>query len=232
MNSAIQLPNWLQAGFIGVVLAVYAFFAILVGRTFPGARNLIRILTVWLAFTGLLAQGGYFADFTSVPPRIPVFAAVQIGFIVWLVFKSDWADGLSRIPQTALIGMQSFRIVVEFLLAGLATANLLPHEMSWQGWNFDFITGVTAIGVALWIARGGEAGRRFPILLWNCLGLALLFNVVFTAMLSTPYPFQVLHFSVDNFIIGYFPVTWLPLFLVPMAVLLHLISIRRALRNP
>jgi hypothetical protein len=48
-------------------------------------------------------------------------------------------------------------------------------------------------------------------------------------LLSVPYPSQLLHLSVPTFIIAYFPVVWLLTVLVPMAYLLHLVSINRCL---
>jgi hypothetical protein len=83
--------------------------------------------------------------------------------------------------------------------------------------------------MAVWIGRRGEKISRKWILAWNVAGLLLVTNVVVHGMLSVPYPFQVLHLSVDNFVVSQFPVVWLPFFLVPVAYLLHVISIKKCL---
>jgi hypothetical protein len=61
------------------------------------------------------------------------------------------------------------------------------------------------------------------------MGLCLVTAVLAQGMLSIPYPFQLLHLSVPTFIIASFPVVWLLTVLVPIAYLLHIISIRRCL---
>jgi hypothetical protein len=44
-----------------------------------------------------------------------------------------------------------------------------------------------------------------------------------------PYPFQLLYLSVPTSIVAQFPVVWLLTVLVPIAYLLHIVSIRRCL---
>jgi len=64
-------------------------------------------------------------------------------------------------------------------------------------------------------------------LLWNIVGLLVLANIVVVAVLSTPYPFRYFMNEPGNTIVFNFPFVWLPSFVVPFALLLHLISIRR-----
>jgi hypothetical protein len=70
---------------------------------------------------------------------------------------------------------------------------------------------------------------RYLTLAWNLMGLGLVTAVLAQGMLSVPYPFQLLHLSVPTSIVAHFPVVWLLTMLVPIAYLLHLVSIRRGL---
>jgi hypothetical protein len=61
------------------------------------------------------------------------------------------------------------------------------------------------------------------------MGLCLVTAVLAHGIFSMPYPFQLLHLSVPTFVVASFPVVWLLTVLVPIAYLLHLVSIRRCL---
>jgi hypothetical protein len=101
--------------------------------------------------------------------------------------------------------------------------------MTYYGRNFDVLAGVTAVVLAIWLKRRGEAPLRLVVLAWNLMGLSLLTVVLVHGLLSIPYPSQVLHLSVPTFVIASFPIVWLLTVLVPIAYLLHLASIRRCL---
>ncbi len=154
---------------------------------------------------------------------------MQLAFVFWLGWFSAWSDLLAEIPQVVLVGLQCFRVPVELLLATLGTRKLLAMEMTYYGRNFDVLEGLTAIVLATWLRRRGEESLRLVVLAWNLMGLSLVTVVLVHGLLSVPYPSQVLHLSVATFIIARFPVVWVLTVLVPMAYLLHLVSIRRCL---
>jgi hypothetical protein len=149
--------------------------------------------------------------------------------VFWLGWYSHWSDLLAKIPQYILVGLQCFRIPVELLLATLAARKLLAIEMTNNGRNFDVLEGITAVALAIWLKRRGENSLRHVVLVWNLIGLSLVTVVLAHGLLSVPYPSQFLHLSMPTFIIAYFPVVWLLTLLVPMAYLLHLVSMRRCL---
>jgi hypothetical protein len=136
---------------------------------------------------------------------------------------------LAEIPQYILVGLQCFRIPIELLLATLGTRRLLAIEMTYYGRNFDVLEGITAVALAIWLKRCDENSLRHVVLVWNLTGLSLVTVVLVHGLLSVPYPSQLLHLSVPTFIIAYFPAVWLLTVLVPMAYLLHLVSIKRCL---
>ncbi len=183
----------------------------------------------WTALTAWLAVSGALANFASGQPRIPILALAELGFVVWAAWFSRWSGYLAQIPQVALIGLQCFRIPVEFLLAELANRQLLAIEMTFYGRNFDILAGATAIMLAIWLRRDGEESLRPIVLGWNVIGLCLVTSVLAHGMLSVPYSFQLLHLSVPTFVVASFPVVWLATVLVPIAYLLHIVSIRRCL---
>lgn len=193
-----------------------------------GDKKFTLTLLAWLLVTGLLSQLQFFSNFQSMPPRLPLFIAAAFIFVIWKSFFSKKRHIFSLAPQTQLVAMQQFRIVLEIVLASLAVQNLLPVEMSYHGRNFDILIGISAVILSVAIKKYGEEKLRGLTIVWNFIGIALVTNVAVHGMLSAPYPFKVLNLSLDNAVVGYFPATWLPLFLVPTAYFLHFVSLRRA----
>jgi hypothetical protein len=94
--------------------------------------------------------------------------------------------------------------------------------------NYDVLTGLTAPFIALYLAR--NPGRKKTVgVVWNILGLLLLLNIVTIALLSAPSPFRIFMNEPANTIVAYWPFIWLPGFVVPVAFLLHVFSLKQLL---
>jgi hypothetical protein len=211
-----------------IVLGTFSFFLLRQSTSFWWV---VAVLAGWMMLTAGMADSGILARFTSPPPWILLLAFVQLSFVLWLAWFSSWGALLAGIPQHILVGLQCFRIPVEVLLATLSTRKLLAIEMTYYGRNFDILEGLTAVVLAVWLKRRGETPLRLVVLVWNCLGLSLITVVLVHGLLSVPYPSQLLHLSIPTFVIASFPVVWLLTVLVPIAYLLHFISIRRCLTS-
>jgi len=223
------LPHNIAIGFILLPLAVLAILSVLMIRSSRSLWWVVAVMVGWATVTSMLSFSGALASFESGQPRIPILVLTQLVFVVWLAWFSGWSGSLAQIPQTSLIGLQCFRIPVEFLLAEMADHKLLAMEMTFYGRNFDILAGVTAIMLAIWLRRDGEESLRPVVLGWNLMGLCLLTTVLAHGILSMPYPFQLLYLSVPTFVVASFPVVWLLTVLVPIAYLLHVVSIRRCM---
>lgn len=102
--------------------------------------------------------------------------------------------------------------------------------MTFEGRNFDIAAGITAPFVA-WFAFKNKDIRRKILLAWNFICLALLINIVVTALLTAPSPIQKIAFDQPNIAVLYFPFSWLPVFIVPVVLFAHLSSIRQLLKK-
>ena len=148
-----------------------------------------------------------------------------------LVLVASLAVGLSRvgyrlaagIPLAALVGVQSFRLPLELMMHRAYTDGLMPVQMSYSGYNFDIVTGATAIVVAILVASG-KAGVGL-VRIWNWVGTLLLANVLVIAVLTTPL---VDFFKTEpkNVWITQAPFVWLPAVMVAMALLGHIVVFR------
>jgi hypothetical protein len=103
----------------------------------------------------------------------------------------------------------------------------MPGLFSWPAGLGDVLTGALGPIVAIAYRRGPRenADRVFA---WNLFGLADLVVAVTAGMLSSPSPFQLFAFDLPNELVSVFPLVLVPVFLVPVSVLLHLASLVKA----
>src|SRR4029078_8581389 len=69
------------------------------------------------------------------------------------------------LPFVALIGFQAFRLPLELVMHRAAVAGIMPNVMSYSGYQFQIVSGATALPLALYAWR-----RPLPrpvIMLWN-----------------------------------------------------------------
>ncbi|MEM6297431.1 MAG: hypothetical protein AAF740_01955, partial [Bacteroidota bacterium] len=108
--------------------------------------NAIKItvgLVLWLILQVVLSMiGVYSENLNSLPPKIFLFGLLPtILVIVWLfIFKHRFIDGLPIKPLTYI---HLVRIPVEFVLLWLFLEDQIPQIMTFEGWNFDILMGLS-----------------------------------------------------------------------------------------
>jgi hypothetical protein len=185
-------------------------------------------LFAWLAFTAALATSGWLAAFDARPPHFFLLVAPALVGTIALAASPFGAGVGARVGVAALVGFQTFRIPVEWVLLELARAGVAPPQMTLDGRNFDIVTGLSAPLFA-WLAARGRIGTN-ALYAWNALGLALLANVVVVAIASTPTPLRAFANDPPNTFVAAWPWCWLPAFLVPAALFGHLVALRKLRR--
>jgi len=192
----------------------------------PKVRNIaLPVTALWFGVTEILAATGLLSDAEARPPRLAIVLLPIVA--LWIATAtSRWAGDLARrVPLALLIGVQAFRVPVEIFLHLLHQRGLIPRMMTWEGANWDVVTGLTAPLIAVWILRG-QPSRRI-LVTWNIAGLALLFNVVVRGILTAPGAFQTLRDDFPNVAVLQFPYVAIPAVFVSLAGALHLLSLRR-----
>jgi hypothetical protein len=192
-------------------------------------RGVLVGLTIygWLVVTAVLAQSGFLAMWDAKPPHFPFVPLVALISIVLIQRNAFFVKVLTGVPRHWPVAMQTFRIGVEVAFWGLYAAGKAPVQVTFEGRNFDILVGLTAPIVALAIARL-KLGPRL-VIAWNFAGLAILANTIFTTLSSLPGPAH-LNWPGDPFVaFGYWPFVWIPGFLAPLAIFLHVSSIRQNL---
>ena len=188
---------------------------------------LIGTLFLWIAFVSIWPLYGRMSDFSIFPFNLLPVIIVPIIILVVIMNSKGFGEVLRQIPLANLIRLQSFRFFVEVLLWMLFIQNLLPEQMTFEGRNFDILAGFTAPIIAVLVLKGRIS--KTGIVVWNLVSLGLLINIVTIAILSTPSPWRVFMNEPANYIVTYFPISWLPGLLVPLAYYLHFFSLKQVL---
>ncbi len=190
---------------------------------------IVTALTVWLLVQAVLTLKGLYNK-TAIPPRILLFGILPPMLTIVLLFATTKGrQFIDSLPLKNITYLNVVRIPVEITLAWLFLYKAVPQLMTFEGRNFDILSGITAPFVAWFGFTKGKLSRQF-VLAWNFVCLALLANIVVNALLSAPLPFQQFAFDQPNIAISHFPFSWLPTFIVPIVLFGHLTSIRQLIK--
>ena len=118
---------------------------------------------------------------------------------------------------------------MELGLHGLFVLGLLPVQMTYSGRNIDIVLGLIAPIVVLGIRRGIVGDKA--LIAWNAVSLLILANIVGIAVTTSPGPLHLPWPGVSNVIVATWPFAWLHAFLVPLAMVGHVLSLRQVLSS-
>ncbi len=185
-------------------------------------------LAMWLSILAVLAWRGFFSHFAAVPPRLLFVVVPPLLAIALLLFSRKVRLLLLAVPPGWLIYAQSFRILMELFLWLGYRGGFVPVLMTFEGLNYDIIVGLTAPMAGL-VFFGRNRYHRFQAVLWNVFGVALLLNIIAVSLMSLPpeSPLHVFDVTPANRFVADFPFIWIPGFIVPFALLLHLLSLKQ-----
>ena len=188
----------------------------------------ILLILIWISLLTVLSYKGFFADFSKLPPPPALAMLIPLPFFLLITFSKKGTQILRSVPPQWLILMQSFRIVVELLIWFAFLAGKLPVQMSFEGRNFDVMTGVLALPVGLLLVRKKSYASKLGIV-FNIAGILLLLNILVIAVLSMPTSFRYFMNEPSNILVAQFPFILLPGVLVPIAYTMHIFSLRQLL---
>lgn len=184
------------------------------------------LLVAWFLAALSLSWLGFYGGTPSRTPTIQFGLLVPI--VAGVVLFWRW-PALQRVveavPQRWIVSVQVYRVEGLIFLI-LYAAGRLPREFAWPAGVGDVIVGLLAPAVGLAYARGWR-GSTGLLRAWNLLGIADLVVATTTGFLTSPSPLQALAFDRPNTLITAFPLVLIPVFLVPLSVLLHLGSLQK-----
>ena len=190
-------------------------------------RNFVLVYLLWCAIQFFFASNHWYSNnLKTLPPVIFTLGImpVALGF-GWVFLSKVGSRIVFQFSPGKLILVHLARIPVELCLLWLAEDGKIPHLMSYAGWNFDIIMGLSAPVIFL-LYHPRKYWSRLLFTIWNLLGIALVSFVVILGVLSAPFPLQCLAFDQPNLAILHAPMSLLPTAIVPAVLFAHIIGLR------
>jgi hypothetical protein len=189
-------------------------------------QSVAALLVGWYLATLLLAWLEFYRGAST---RIPTIQyGLLIPIIVGVALAWKWkllGRVIDAVPQEWIVGVQLYRAMGLIFLVLLAVGRL-PGLFAWPAGVGDIIVGVLAPFVGLAYARNPRSATGL-VRIWNWLGIVDLVVAIGTGFLTSPSPLQMLSFDAPNELISAFPLVMVPVFLVPLSILLHLASLKK-----
>ena len=192
-------------------------------------RALYGIL-IWMGIAGVLGATGFYQKLGTFPPRFILLLPPSILFVLLLFTNKKSKKFIDSLSLKHLTILHIVRIPVEITLYYIFLSGLIPDLMTFDGYNFDILSGITAPIMYYLVFVKKTMGRK-GLLIWNIICLGLLINILVIAVLSAQTPFQQLAFDQPNIGVTYFPFVWLPAVIVPIVLFSHLASIRQLIHR-
>ncbi|MBK9247448.1 MAG: hypothetical protein IPM69_04880 [Ignavibacteria bacterium] len=219
MNTA---PLYVEIFFIVTTLmTLWIFF-----KATASSKPTLWLMISWLIIQAGLGLAGFYLNTTTIPPRMIALIVPPMLLIAGMFFTQKGKQYIDSIDTSLLTLLHTVRIPVEITLFWLFTAKMVPELMTFEGRNFDILSGISAPIVYYFGYKQKLFGKSI-LIVWNCLCLGLLLNIVITAILSVPTTFQQFSFAEPNIGVMYFPFVWLPCFIVPVVLFSHLVTLRK-----
>lgn len=179
---------------------------------------------VWLMYVIVISHAGILEDF-SPPPRIPLLIVIP-AILAGIVFtgRPSFRSALNRAPLYLPVFLTSFRVLVELLIYGAYRLDLFPQRVTFEGLNYDILVGLSALPVGYLLLKQKLSPRA--VLIWNIASLLIL-SVTVYAFVSTYYFSDYIALTGNTQFVR-FPYLMLAAVMLPVAVWLHVFSIRQA----
>lgn len=228
----LDLPFYIPLLFILTTIVTFLFFiaAIKKNNSITTTAIVSVIVIAWLVLHAFLGYTDFYTVTNTIPPRFVLMVAPPFLLIIILFITKKGRQFIDSLSAEILTGLHTIRVFVEIILWWLFTYKFIPQLMTFEGRNFDILSGITAPIVVYYGFVKRKLGNTF-MLIWNVICLLLLLNIVINAILSAPFPFQQYAFDQPNIAVMYYPFVWLPCFIVPVVMFSHLVLIRRLLKK-
>lgn len=221
-----QLPIYIPAAFIAAsFITVYLFY-----KATNSNLKLLMIIAGWMTAQSAIAATGFFTVENTLPPRFLILVALPIVGMIVTFSTAKARSFIDGFDLKKLAALHSIRIVIEVVLFWLFLNKVMPRLMTFEGRNFDLISGLTAPLIYYFGFVKRKIGAK-AIFAWNIVCLAILLFTVANAILSAPTPMQKFAFDQPTIAVFYFPFLWLPGVVVPIVIFSHLVTMRLLLKE-
>ena len=220
------IPTFVTILFVtATIFTVWQFF-----NASGKSKTLLIGIGIWMLLQTILSLTGFYEVRESTPPRFVLLIGPGIIFTALLFLTKRGKAFVDSLDLEKLTLLHTVRVPVEITLYFVCAAGLIPVLMTFEGNNYDIISGLTA-PLIYYLVFASKKTTKSSLLIWNFLCLGLLINVLVIAILSAQTPFQRLAFDQPNIGVTFFPFVWLPTVIVPIVLFSHLAAMRLLLTS-
>jgi hypothetical protein len=202
------------------------------GTSWPKADRAKALWTVssllagWFVLAVVTSIAGFYRPPYGKAPTIQygLLIPIAVGVLLfrsWPLFRRT----VGILPNSWLVGVQLYRALGVIFLV-LYAGGHLPGPFALPAGAGDVLVGIVAPFVAARFARSPEKSAGL-VRSWNVLGLADLAIALTMGFITSPSPFQLASFDRPSGLIAMFPLALIPVFAVPLSILLHLASLQK-----
>jgi hypothetical protein len=218
--------------YISIIFALTTFLTVWIFyKATNRSKTTLIVLISWLVLQTIISLTGFYTFTETFPPRFVLLVLPPNLFILGLFATRIGRHFIESLNASILTIIHVIRIPIEIVLFCLFINKAVPQLMTFEGRNFDILSGITA-PVIYYFGFIKKGISKNIILLWNFICLGLLLNIIVLAVFSAPFTFQKLGFEQPNIAVLYFPFVWLPCCVVPLILLSHLATIRQIIIKP
>ena len=231
------LPYFIMVGTAATLITiVYGLQRSFAETTWPAKTRdptfLVTLIVLggWFLLALALATGGFYHVQAGEMPTIQYGLIPPILIGAWLIWRSEtMARIIDAIPQPWLIGIQLYRALgVIFLI--LYAGDELPGLFALPAGTGDMIIGLSAPVVALAYAKAPLKTAGL-VLAWNVLGILDLTIAVSTGFITAPSRLFPVEFQPNSDLMTVLPMVLIPVYLVPLSIVLHIASLVKLHRD-
>jgi hypothetical protein len=191
---------------------------------------LVRIgalLATWFIAVTAAAVAGAWLDPAVPRPLGYLIPALLLALVLW---RAGWLQAAVRaLSPSAIPWLQTLRIGGGLTLFAAWASGFAPWGWVVAAGTGDILVGLGAAAVAALLGTG-LAWSRSAAIVWNVFGLVDIAHTMVRGLLSAPGPQQRIFETPANLVPVVFPFIYLPAFIVPLTILLHILSLQQLAR--
>ncbi|HEY3588162.1 MAG TPA: hypothetical protein VGK85_13470 [Myxococcaceae bacterium] len=201
------------------------------GCAAPIRRSLLirigSLLVTWFLAVTAGAVAGAWLD-PSIPRPLGYFIpALVLSLVLW---RAGWLQAaVQEFSPAAIPWLQTLRIGGGLTLFAAWASGVAPWGWVIRAGTGDILVGIGAAAVAALLGTG-LAWSRTAAIAWNVFGLVDMAHTLARGLLSAPGPQQRIFETPPNLVPAVFPFLYLPAFIVPLTILLHILSLQQLAR--
>jgi peptidoglycan/LPS O-acetylase OafA/YrhL len=220
-----NLPFWINALFIVVTIVTIVLFYFSNGKSL----KIVLVIVGWSVIQSILAFQGFYLNHKTIPPRFTLVILPALLLLIYGCLPRNFNPIIDRRNLTFSTLLHAVRFPIEIVLFYLFLHQMIPEIMTFHGFNFDIITGAAAPVLSI-LYRKNKL-NKLVLLIFNSIGLILVFTILIIGLLASQLPFQQYGLEQPNRAVNYFPFILLPATVVPIIIYTHITDLIKLSRQ-